>query len=228
MLDATVRDGAPVTLRYSSESLLLESDNAGSALTALGITERVRGGKLRITGYPIKDGKPGDMQGKLLIEDFGVRGAPAIAKLINLLSLPGLLSILEQDTGLRFARAESELTVLNPPSGLQINFREGRTTGASLGLTFEGNVDTGAGTMDLRGTVVPMSGVNSMLSSIPLVGDILTGGKKGGGIFAATYSMKGPTSDPDVSINPLSVLTPGILRRILFEGALSSGSKPAP
>lgn len=227
-LDAVVRGESPVMLRYSPDGLLLQSDNAGSALAALGVTERVRGGKLRIAGDPMPGGSPGDMVGKLLIEDFSVRRAPAIAKLINLLSIPGLLSILEQDTGLSFARAESGLTIHNTPSGMQITFKEGRTSGASLGLTFEGTVDTGAGTMDIQGTVVPMSEVNSMLSSIPLVGDILTGGQKGGGIFAATYSMKGPSSDPEVSINPLSVLTPGILRRILFEGALSGGSKPAP
>lgn len=230
ILDATV-ESDPVTLRYTAngneaDGLLLESSNAGRALAALGVTERVRGGTLKITGKPIKDGQPGDMQGALVIEKFGVRGAPAIAKLINLLSIPGLLSILEQDTGLTFDRAESEMTLLNRPGGLNIAFKEGRTTGASLGLTFEGNVDTGADRMDIRGTVVPMSEVNSMLSSIPLVGDILTGGKKGGGIFAATYSMKGPTADPDVSVNPLSVLTPGILRRILFEGTPSQASKP--
>ena len=29
-----------------------------------------------------------------------------------------------------------------------------------------------------------------------------------------TYSMKGPLVDPTLTVNPLSVLTPGILRRI--------------
>lgn len=232
ILDAGVGD-APVTLRYAAsggagDKLLLESPNAGDALAALGVTERVRGGTLKITGYPMKDGQPGDMQGKLTIEKFGVRKAPAIAKLINLLSLPGLIGILEQDTGLTFERAESDLTLLNRSGGLILSFKDGRTTGASLGLTFEGNIDTGSDKMDIRGTVVPISEVNSMLSSIPLVGDILTGGKKGGGIFAATYSMKGAIADPDVSINPLSVLTPGILRRILFEGSVSSPSNTKP
>ena len=45
---------------------------------------------------------------------------------------------------------------------------------------------------------------------------MLSGGSEGG-IFAATYTIKGPQDDPNVAVNPLSMLTPGIIRRILFE-----------
>lgn len=223
--------GSAVSLGYSaggapSDRLILTCENAGNGLSALGVTNRLRGGSLRIQAEPIKGGQPGDMKGKLVLKDFSVAKAPVLAKLINLLSLPGILNILEQDTGLTFSRAESDITLLNRDGGIELIFAEGRTSGSSLGLTFEGSVDTAKSQMNIQGTAVPMSEVNSILSSIPLVGDILTGGKKGGGIFAATYKMKGPTSDPDVSINPLSVLTPGILRSILFEGALSKDSEP--
>ena len=36
--------------------------------------------------------------------------------------------------------------------------------------------------------------------------------KKGGGLFAANYSLRGSLSDPSVSVKPLSALTPGFLR----------------
>jgi len=39
-------------------------------------------------------------------------------------------------------------------------------------------------------------------------------GKKGEGMFALNYSVKGPFTKTQVSINPLSALTPGFLRRI--------------
>ncbi|HNQ92243.1 MAG TPA: hypothetical protein PKI93_04855, partial [Alphaproteobacteria bacterium] len=65
--------------------------------------------------------------------------------------------------------------------------------------------------------VVPMSEVNNLVSKIPLIGNLLTGGK-GGALIAATYTMKGDTEDPTVFVNPLSVLAPGFLRSILFEG----------
>ena len=213
-----------LSLRYTAsggpgDRLYWNADNAGRALSSFGITERVRGGRLRVEGAPIKDGQPGDMVGNLIIEDFSLRDAPFLAKLINILSIPGLLKTLEQDRGLSFSRAEADIHWLNRPGGAILQLADGRTSGASLGLTFEGEVNTVKDTVAIQGTVIPMSEVNSLISSIPLIGDILTGGKSGGGIFAATYTMKGDSADPSVSVNPLSVLAPGILRRLLFENS---------
>lgn len=93
--------------------------------------------------------------------------------------------------------------------------KDGRTSGNALGLTFDGTFDNAANTLDVTGTIIPLSGVNKIIGEIPLVGDILTGGT--GALIAATYSLRGNSDDPKTSVNPLSVLTPGILRRILFE-----------
>ena len=67
-----------------------------------------------------------------------------------------------------------------------------------------------------------------ILGSIPLIGDILTGGE-GGGLFAFTYTIRGSFADPSVSVNPLSVLAPGFLRRLFFEETPSaSDGAPRP
>jgi hypothetical protein len=42
----------------------------------------------------------------------------------------------------------------------------------------------------------------------------LTGGEKGGGIFAANFKMTGSIENPKVSVNPLSALAPGIFRNL--------------
>ncbi len=57
---------------------------------------------------------------------------------------------------------------------------------------------------------------------MPLLGDILAS-KKGEGIFGITYSMTGNSEQPVISTNPLSILTPGILRRI-FEGDMPNAA----
>ena len=69
----------------------------------------------------------------------------------------------------------------------------------------------------MQGTVIPLSSLNKVIGSIPLIGNILTGG---GAFFAATYTMerKEGETETNVSVNPLSALTPGILRKVLFEG----------
>ena len=72
--------------------------------------------------------------------------------------------------------------------------------------------------------MVPAYALNSILGNIPIVGDILTGGS-GSGIFAVTYHLSGPIGDPKVDLNPLSALTPGVLRNIfgIFDSGASNG-----
>ena len=71
-----------------------------------------------------------------------------------------------------------------------------------------------ADVVDLEGTVVPAYALNSLLGKIPIVGGLLSGGEKGSGLFAANFRMTGPQENPKVSVNPLSALAPGILRRV--------------
>jgi len=47
--------------------------------------------------------------------------------------------------------------------------------------------------------------------------------KKGEGVFGVTYSATGSAELPKIDVNPLSVLTPGILRRI-FEGHMPTAA----
>jgi len=94
-----------------------------------------------------------------------------------------------------------------------VTIREGRAAGPAIGATFAGTLDRKAERVDVTGTLVPLYGLNSILGSVPILGDLLVS-KKGEGIFGLTYAMKGNLNEPALSVNPLSVLTPGIFRRI--------------
>ena len=72
----------------------------------------------------------------------------------------------------------------------------------------------GDDTARLKGTVIPAYTINRILGSIPILGQILTGGKNEG-LFAANYALRGRLDDPVVTVNPLSVLAPGILRKLV-------------
>jgi hypothetical protein len=63
----------------------------------------------------------------------------------------------------------------------------------------------------MQGTIVPAYFFNSLLGNIPLVGKLFSP-ERGGGVFAASYAVRGRLDDPDVSVNPLAALTPGFLR----------------
>ena len=66
-----------------------------------------------------------------------------------------------------------------------------------------------------------------MLSDIPLLGNLLTS-KPGEGIIGLTYAVRGDLDQPEISVNPLSLMTPGILRRIFEFGVPTPPRQPAP
>jgi hypothetical protein len=209
-----------IYIRYKPDStgrtiLRAEIDDAGAALKAFDIYETLEGGKLIATAVPTDEFWKGDLSGHVAIVDFTLVEAPLLARLISAVSLPGLAQLFGSE-GIDFSRLEADFKWKSRPQGSLITISDGRTAGSELGLTFEGTIDRSKDYLDLSGTVVPVSTVNNIIGKIPLIGNVLTGG--GGALIAATYTARGSAADPDVSINPLSVLAPGFLRRLFFEG----------
>lgn len=197
------------------QTFRLEADDAGSVLRVFDVYPGVRGGRLVIVGEAPDPQNPRVIRGRLQLNDFRVVNAPVLARLLNAISLTGIQQLLASD-GIDFARLESEFDWAMWPDGHIYAVRDGQTSGASIGLTFDGRIDRSENITDISGTIVPVSHVNRMIGNIPLVGDILAGGP-GGAVFAATYTVRGPVDDPVVTVNPLAALAPGILRRLFFE-----------
>jgi len=85
--------------------------------------------------------------------------------------------------------------------------------GAVIGASLRGTVDYGAQRVNLGGTYVPLHGLNAALKDFPLFGPLFTGAR-GEGVFGITFAITGPVADPEVLVNPLSLITPGIFREI--------------
>lgn len=217
-MDATA-GSSPIYLRYKPDQegkrvFRLQTEDAGAALKAFQVYSGIRGGTLTIYGEPVRGVFDRNLIGKAEIKDFRVVDAPVLTRLLSLMSLSGIVEMMSGE-GLNFSRLEADFSWVYRKSGSLLVLKNGRTSGNSIGLTFDGTFDNAKHEVDVSGTIVPMSGINNVIGHIPLIGDILTGGS--GGVFAATYTIKGPSEKPEVGFNPLSVLTPGILRRILFE-----------
>lgn len=219
-----VSGGQPISLHYiplaRGHTLQFEAGNAGAALRALGISNGIRGGKVVVNAQPLPKGGPREMQGSVTMTDFTAVDIPALGRLLNAMSLTGIVELLK-GKGISFKKMQANFQWIDrgQPETDQnvriIRLRNGETSGASLGLTFEGAIDNWSNTLDINGTIIPVSDLNKLVSVIPLVGNILTGGGKG--VFAATYTVKGPKAEPTVTVNPLAVLAPGIFRKLFFE-----------
>lgn len=218
--DFSLRQTAP-----NRRAVKVGSDDAGTLLRAFGSYEHMSAGKLDVDAVyqDDKDGQP--LVGTITIKDYYIVNAPALARLLTVAALTGILDVL-QDQGVGFSNLDAPFVLKD---GL-LQVRDARAYGAALGITARGELDLDAKRMALEGTVVPAYALNSVLGDIPLLGWLITGGEKGGGLVAFNYSMKGPTQDPDVMVNPLSALTPGFLRNLfnIFDDGSETDTRKKP
>ena len=153
--------------------------------------------------------------------DFRVIRAPVLAKILSAGSLTGIGDLL-QGEGITFSRLR-----------IPFHWKEGRieVTDASavgaMGITADGTIDRVGRKVDLRGRVIPAYSLNSALGKIPYVGDFLVGGK-GEGVFGIDYRVNGAIDQPDVSVNALSALAPGALRKLFVDPFRESEEEQPP
>ena len=189
-------------------SIAISIPNAGVAMRNFYGLKNIQGGQLSINGTLPPPGMAGGVTGLAVVSNFKLVEAPVFARLLSLASLQGLGEILSGD-GMNFSRFEAPFEFEN---GL-LSFKDANASGSAVGMTGTGFIDFTGQTADIEGVLVPAYAVNSLLGGVPLLGDIVVG-RKGEGIFALSYTVKGPFAKTQISVNPLSALTPGFLRQI--------------
>ena len=207
----------------ATRSLSVHAENGGAFLKSLGFYENMQGGVLNLTGQ-YNDAEPGSpLSGNLEIKDYRVKDAPLLAHVVSLAAITGILDGL-QGEGIGFLKLEAPFTYKDDI----LEISEAKSSGLSLGFTASGKIYTAGDILDLQGTIVPAYAINAFWGNVPVLGELLTGGEKGGGVFAARYRITGPSDKPDVSVNPLSALAPGFLRNLfdIFETAKDQEAKP--
>ncbi len=186
----------------------VDSADSGAVLLAAGIADNIRGGKLRVDGVYDDRQAHSPLRGTATLAAFRITDAPAVGRLLKAMTLYGAIDLL-RGPGLGFARAVVPFSYVQQVLRLD----DARAYSASLGITAKGSIDLLARRADVTGTVVPAYFFNQLPGLIPIVGRLFSP-EKGGGVFAAQYSVRGPLSDPKVGVNALSALTPGILRGV--------------
>ena len=195
--------------------LQLVSGDAGAVLHAFDVYDDLVGGAMGVDGL-FADDKPNQpLDGNIHISDYKVVNTPALARLLTVASLTGVQDVLKGD-GISFSSLDAPFSLAD---GV-LKVKDARTAGTSLGITANGEIDIERNRLKLDGTLVPFYTINSALGGVPVLGWLLNGGETGGGLVAFNFAMKGPADEPEVSINPLSALTPGFLRHLfdVFDG----------
>jgi hypothetical protein len=212
-------DGLDVSVKPQDDggsAVALHAEDTGTLLRAMDQYQHLEGGALTLAAH-YGTNEPLHGQAKLLEARFS--DAPGLTKLLEGLTLYGLANA-ASGPGLKITDAEIPFTLEDDV----LQLRGARAFTSSLGFTATGSVDLGNDLCDIEATVVPLYAVNALPGKIPLIGRLFAP-EKGGGLIAMRAHIHGPFDHPQVTMNPLSALTPGFLRSIF---GLGSGTKPPP
>ena len=216
-LRAATPEGA-LTLDMTSEpggrrEIALLAPDFGEFLRMLGLYDNVVGGALSATGSTPPPGVEGRTEFFVESGPFTLIRMPVLARVLAAGSLPGLSALLSGDEGIAFDLLQAGIAIEDGNIGIS----EARASGPSLGVTTAGTINMTEDRLALDGVLAPSYGLNSFIGNLPIVGDALVS-RPGEGVIGITFSAEGPFDQPTVLANPLSVLAPGLLRR-LFEGS---------
>jgi hypothetical protein len=184
--------------------LKVASTDAGALARFLDIYPRMEGGALNLT--LTIGGKTNS--GTANIANFVLRDEPALRQLVA--AAPARADGVIDPTRVPFQR----MSLVFERSPGVLNIKDGVIYNPNMGLTATGRVDFAGDSMDVSGTFIPAYSLNNMLNKIPVLGTLLGGGSNEG-VIGISYRVRGSISSPSVSVNPLSAIAPGILRKIL-------------
>jgi hypothetical protein len=183
------------------EVIYLETNDAGAFFRFTDTYSKMIGGQLALALEP-PTAEPAAREGLMNVMNFTVKGEAALER-VAAGGAPGVQS------GVSFSRLRAEFT---RNSG-QLTVREGVVKGPAIGATIEGSIDYVGNTVRMSGTFVPMYGLNNMFGQIPVLGLFLGGGSNEG-LIGMTYEVVGSPNQPTLRVNPISMMAPGVLRKI--------------
>lgn len=208
-LSASVQSGgasasATITPNGKEGRLRIEAGDVGSLLRFFDIYPRVYGGRAIVSGSISADGR---VKAGLDGSNWKVVEEPAFARLST-------ASAVGPTSGLSTADIRRLNYTLTFGDG-RLSISEGYLRTDTAGLTMNGDVDFIKDMLHLAGSYLPASQIDRLLGAVPILGwTIFNGGHAG--LLGVSYRLNGPIGSPELTVNPLSAVAPGIFRR-LFE-----------
>ncbi|MGD9802130.1 MAG: AsmA-like C-terminal region-containing protein [Hyphomicrobiaceae bacterium] len=194
----------------------VQTRDAGQALKTIGFYASMVGGNGTL--WVDLDGSVGvERSGQIQINKFRVLGDSVVNELVQGVdeSRPAIATGKERPSR-RVVREEIAFDTLRGSFATgngQVAIESLTAAGPLIGASVRGKMDFRNHSVSLGGTYVPLSGLNRVLAGIPIFGELLTGPRKDG-VIGITFAVDGPMGKPNVIINPLSMVAPGVLREI--------------
>lgn len=193
-------------------SMRMTSSDAGAVLRFLDLYEHMQGGGIDLA---LRGGMEGAMRGLVDARDCTIVDEPRLRSIVSTTPPGGDRSLNQAvkrdiDTSrVPFERLFSKIE--KGPKYLGLS--EGILRGSLVGASFQGMLYDPRGNIDMTGTFMPAYGLNRLFGEIPIIG-ILLGNGRDRGLIGVTFKLDGDADSPNVQVNPLSAIAPGIFRSI--------------
>lgn len=214
-LNAVAGNGAQVSATSSNQksasSLALNSANAGAVLRFFDFYDKMHGGKISVN---LTSQGTGPLYGSIDARDFSIINEPRLDKLVSSGSNGGKSLNQAVRKNIDVSRVDFERAFAQIEKGAgYLTLKNGVIRGPLIGATFQGILYDRNGNMSVTGTFMPAYGLNRLFAEVPVLGAILGNGRDGG-LIGITYKLVGNAKQPNIIVNPISVIAPGIFRSI--------------
>lgn len=199
-------------LKDGRNTISITSGDAGAFARFIDLYKNMNGGLLNLK-LAAMDAQ--SWSGSLELRNFRLANEQRLQSIVSTpsgQSGESLNSALKRDidvTSVSFQRAFARVVTRN---GV-LSVENGVVRGDQVGATFQGTVRDRRGNMDLTGTFMPAYGLNRLFAELPIIGSILGNGRDRG-LIGITFKMSGTFTRPNLTVNPLSVIAPGVFRQI--------------
>ena len=217
-LNGVYSSGAPVTMRITREGggerrMRVTGRDAGATLRAVNLYSKILGGTIDFGAILGNPGEGAIKRGMLEVRNFSVQNEAALSEIDRTTRNAGRSGRGPRNNGLRLSRLSVPFSVDNR----FVRIGDALVQGPEIGASAQGIIRKQDLAMEIGGTIIPAYALNSAISNVPVVGDILTGGK-GQGVFGLNFALQGSMNDPRFLVNPVSAIAPGIFRNIFNSG----------
>ncbi|WP_297327483.1 DUF3971 domain-containing protein [uncultured Bartonella sp.] len=215
-LNGTTRSRQSVEVQtqksQGQQSVTARSNDAGALLRFMNYYDKIRGGSLK-ADLASTPGQP--LSGRVSIRNFAVVDEPRLAAIVSSRPSGGGESLNEAVKGkINSSSIGFDLAYAHIGKGDNyLVLDRGVLRGPTVGATYQGVLYDSAGNMSITGTFMPAYGLNRLFGDLPIIGQVLGNGRDRG-LIGITFKIEGKAKHPQVIVNPISVIAPGIFRSI--------------
>ncbi len=216
-------NGAPITMRITRDNggnrrMRVTGRDAGATLRAVNLYSKIAGGTIDFGAILGNPGQGAIQRGLLEVRNFSVENEAVLAQIDDSARRAGRNGT-RNGNGLRLSRLSVPFSVDHS----YVRIGDALVQGPEIGASAQGIIRKTDLAMDIGGTIIPAYAINSAISNVPLLGDVLTGGK-GQGIFGLNFALQGSMNQPRFLVNPVSAIAPGIFRNLFNIGGGQTNS----